>query len=508
MKRRQFVQCAAGALSAAAAGCASAPRRTAAGPSRPNIVILLADDMGYGDLSCLNPESKIPTPNMDRLSREGISFTDAHSPCAVCTPTRYGILTGRYCWRSRLKRGVLWGWSDPLIEPERTTIASMLKRRGYRTGAVGKWHLGLGWQTRDGAPNPENGENIDYSKPLSGGPTELGFDYFFGIPASLDMEPYCYVENDRLVEAPTAHTERVEYPAFYRAGPIAPGFEFNQVLPDFTNKSIDFIDDCVQNHPNQPFFLYLPFASPHTPWVPNDFVHQKSRAGVYGDFVYETDWAVGQVLDALERNGIADDTLVILSSDNGAHIGHIGDHNNGVSTGDNNFGHSANYIYRGQKADAWDGGHRVPFIARWPGRIEAGAENDETICQTDLMATIADITGIRLREGEAPDSYNIRAVLEGGAYASPARGPVIVQSSRGVFCIRDGEWKLIMGRGSGGFSNPRTIEPGPGEPEGQLYHMGRDPGEQRNLYSDYPEIVARLEAEFNAIHDQGHSPSL
>ena len=359
----------------------------AAPGKRPNIVYILADDMGYGDVGCLNPESKIPTPHMDALGKNGMIFTDAHSGSAVCTPTRYGILTGRYCWRSPLKNGVLWGYSPPLIDTQRTTVASLLKSRGYHTACVGKWHLGMGWATQDGKEAAEG--TVDYSQPIAGGPTALGFDYFFGIPASLDMDPYVYVENDRGVEAPTEHIEERKGLGFYRGGPIAPGFKHKEVLPKFTQKAVEVIDTHVAEQPDAPLFLYLPLAAPHTPILPNEEFVGKSSIGDYGDFVCEVDWAVGQVVEALTRNGMLDNTLLIVTSDNGcspmADFKHL-----------ESQGHDPSYHFRGHKADIFEGGHRIPFIAHWPESIPAGTICDHITCLTDLTATAAEIVDVHV----------------------------------------------------------------------------------------------------------------
>ncbi|MGI6455429.1 MAG: sulfatase family protein [bacterium] len=508
MKRRDFVH-AMGVMSAGLALGAGVvhPQDNA---QLPNIVLILADDMGYGDLSCLNPNSKIHTPNMDRLAKEGIILTDAHSPSAVCTPTRYGILTGRYGWRTRLKSGVLWGWSPPLIEPDRLTLASLLKKKGYRTGCVGKWHLGLGWQSTQertfSDKSDENGEHVDYSKPIKNGPIALGFDYFFGIPASLDMDPYVYIENDRVVAEPVEHVPRREYPGYYRAGPIAPGFSFEGVLPTITMKAQEFIIRENQNHSEQPFFLYFPLTAPHTPWVPNDYVKGKSEAGVYGDFVKEVDFSVGTILDTLERLGLAENTLVILTSDNGAHEAHIGKHNNGYSdANEKNFGHEANFIFRGQKADAWDGGHRVPFLARFPKRVPAGICSGETVCLTDFMATFAALVEEPLPDNAGEDSYNLLPALTGQKPDQPIREATVHHSMDGMFSIRKGDWKLIAGLGSGGFTQPKRIEPAEGEPEGQLYNLADDPGEEQNLYAEYPEMVRELDDLLERYKEQGYS---
>ena len=320
----------------------------------PNIVLILADDMGVGDPGCYNPQSKIPTPNIDRLAREGLRMTDMHSPSAVCTPTRYGLLTGRYCWRTRLKESVLFGYGTALIAPDRATLASLLQRHGYRTAVFGKWHLGLG-----------EGEKTDYSKPLAPGPLTVGFDRFYGIPASLDMAPYVYVDDTRVVEAATENIESTNYIRFggkgyIVGGKIAPSFRHIDVLPVTTDKTVEFID---QQSAEKPFFVYVPFSAPHTPWVPTERYAGKSQAGPYGDFTVMVDDCVGQILEALERKGFKENTLVIFTSDNGSHW---------LPQDIKQYEHRGNLAYRGQKADIHEGGHRVPFVVRWPGQIEAG----------------------------------------------------------------------------------------------------------------------------------------
>src|SRR5574340_1294920 len=349
MNRREFL------------GAATAGALHAAPAAPPNIVFILADDFGYGDLACQNPQSRIPTPNLDRLAGQGVRFTDAHSPSAVCTPTRYGVITGRYCWRSRLKSGVLWGSSPNLIEPGRATVASVLKSRGYATGGVGKWHLGLGDQ-----------ETTDYSRPLHPGPVDHGFDYYYGIPASLDMEPYLYFENDRAVEQPTSSTPgKNDDGVFWRKGPMAPSFQFDQVLNTLTGKATDFI----RRNAKRPFFLYFAMTGPHTPWVPRAEFRGKSKAGIYGDFVNEVDWSVGEVMKTLEAAGAAKNTLLMFTSDNGPE--------RYAYDRIPKFGHYSMGDLRGVKRDAWEGGHRVPFLARWPGRIQPGSTSAEPVCLTD-----------------------------------------------------------------------------------------------------------------------------
>lgn len=449
----------------------------------PNIVYLLADDLGWGDLGCYNPDSAIPTPHADRLAREGIRFTDMHSPSSVCTPTRYGILTGRYAWRTRLERGVLWGYSPNLIEPGRMTVASLLRDRGYRTAAIGKWHLGLGAQ-----------EKTDYSRPLRPGPLDHGFEYFFGIPASLDMDPYLWVENDRAVELPTQRTEGRNQPrgVFWRPGAIAPGFRLEEVLSTLTDRAVRYIR---AQSPGRPFFLYVALTSPHTPWLPSPPFRGKSRAGDYGDFVAETDDALGRILQALDETGLSRDTLVIFTSDNGAHW---------TPEDQARYAHRANAAWRGMKADIWEAGHRVPFLARWPGRIPPGARSDSLACLTDLAATLAEILKVELPPEAAEDSFSMLRALLARRDAKP-RPPVVLHSSEGMFAIREGPWKLIRGLGSGGFSEPRLVEAKPGEPAGQLYHLRRDPGETVNLYEKHPEVVSRLEGLLEDVRRAGRS---
>ena len=477
MNRRDFLK-----LGAAAA--------LPAAPARPNIVFILADDLGYGDLSCLNPESKIRTPNLDRMASEGVIFTDAHSPSAVCTPTRYGIVTGRYAWRSSLTRGVLQGGSPPLIEPERPTVARVLKDEGYATGCVGKWHLGLGWASSDGKSVVELADNADFSKPFTGGPTALGFDYYYGISASLDMPPYTFLENDRVAETPTARSEGEKFPVNWRPGPAAPGFRHQQVLSRLTEKATGWLG---RQKPGRPYFLYLPLTAPHTPVVPRDEFKGRTGAGDYGAFVAEVDWTVSQVLEALKRNGTAENTLVIVTSDNGPERQMV--------QRKTEYGHDSAWHVRGHKRHLWDGGHRIPFLARWPGRIKPGSRTGELICLTDLMATAASLSSARLPAGAGPDSYDISPALLGRKLAKPIREAVVHHSSGGAFSIRQGEWKLLLLRGTGD-TPPAKDE---SLPPGQLYNIAKDPGEEKNLYPEHPEIVARLTALLEKYQSQGRS---
>ncbi len=466
----------------------------------PNIVVILADDLGYGDLSCLNAESKISTPRMDQAAREGMIFTDAHSPSAVCTPTRYGLLTGRYAWRTRLQSGVLLGFDRPLIESGRETVASFLRRYGYATAAVGKWHLGLGWQNSQGRPVTEqdgttDDPGVDYEKPITQGPLTVGFDYFFGISASLDMPPYCYIENDRAVQRPSLDTNGEAFPRNWRPGKRSPDFVHEEVLRKCTEKGEMWLTEQKQEDPARPVFLYFALSAPHTPVLPEEPFRGKSRAGEYGDFVVQTDWAVGRILDTLDQLHLRDNTLVIITSDNGSTMT--------IRPFFAPYHHATNYHFRGQKSDAWEGGHRVPFIARWPGKIASGTTCDVTICLTDLMATFAQIIAEPLPNSCAEDSIGFLPLLTGEA-ASVGRPPVVMHSIAGKFAVREGDWKFIDARGSGGWSLPENHVP-PEAPPGQLYNLREDVGEKENHFLAKPEEVTRLRDILTTIRQSGRS---
>ncbi len=437
---------------------------------RPNIVYILADDLGWGDLGCYNRESAAPTPNADRLASQGVRFTDMHSPSAVCTPTRYGVMTGRYCWRSRLKKGVLNGYSPNLIEPDRLTVPGLLKSQGYYTAGVGKWHLGLGTK-----------EQTDYSSPLTPGPRNHGFDYYYGIPASLDMDPYVYFENERVEALPTGRTDGQNSPrgVFWRAGAAAPGFRVEDTLPKLTAKVLDVLRERVKT-PRQPLFFYFALTAPHTPWVPVQGFRGRSKAGDYGDFVTQVDDVVGQVTRLLDESNLGRNTLLVFTSDNGAHW---------TPEDKAKYAHRANANWRGMKADIWDAGHRIPFMARWPGRIRPNSVSRELGCLVDLAATVADVTGARLPRDAAEDSFSLAPALRGGR---GIRKAVVHHSNDGMFSIRQDNWKLSLGHGSGGFSQPVRLEVKAGEPEGELYDIAADPGETRDLYSARPDVVERL----------------
>ena len=443
----------------------------------PNIVYILADDLGYGDLTCYNPESKIATGHLDRLAREGMMFTDAHSGSAVCTPTRYGILTGRYAWRSTLKRGVTWSYDPLLIDTKRLTVASLLKTHGYHTACIGKWHLGLDWQQ-------DASGKTDITLPVKNGPNNVGFDYFFGITASLDIPPYVYMENDRATTTSIDTIEAMEGKAFWRRGPIGDDFKHKEVLPKLTEKAVDYIKQRAEGE--APFFLYFPLPAPHTPILPTDEFTGKSGVKAYGDFVLMVDDLVAQIVSALEENGLKENTLIIFTSDNGcAPVAGIKEMNS--------FGHYPSYIFRGHKADIFEGGHRVPFIANWPAKIKGGAQSDETVCLTDFMATCAGITDSELPDNAGEDSFNLLPVLFRESYEAPLREATVHHSVDGYYAIRQGKWKLLFCPGSGGWSFPKPKEArAEGLPMMQLYDLETDPGEQENLADQHPSIVKNL----------------
>jgi arylsulfatase A-like enzyme len=445
--------------------------------ARPNIVFILADDMGYGDPKCFNPQSKCATPNIDRLASQGIRFTDAHAPGSVCVPSRYGLMTGRYPFRPEHLKPE----KGPVIEAGRMTLASLLRQHGYTTAIVGKWHLGF-----------EGGDQFDYSQSLRGGPLDRGFDYFFGEHASLDIPPYFFIENDRCVTPASgriaANNSVPEWTpiqgAFWREGAIAPDFKHEQVLPTYTHKAVEYIEKHGKGE-SRPFFLYVAFTAPHTPWLPTEAFRGKSAGGMYGDWVTQVDDAAGQVLTALDRAGLADNTLVFFTSDNGP-VWYPED----VAK----YGHAAAGIFRGMKGDAWEAGHRMPFVARWPGKIAAGATSMQTVCFTDMLATFAALVDAKLPAGTGEDSCNILPVMLGKQLERPVREGTVIGTNKGSLAIRQGNWKLIPFLGSGGFSKPSRVKPKAGEPAGQLYNLADDPGETKNVYADHPEIVARLKA--------------
>ena len=466
--------------------------------SSPNFVVILADDLGFGDVAYLNPQSRIPTPNLDSLAGQGMAFHDAHTPSGVCTPTRYGLVTGRYAWRTRLKRGVLNGYGEPLLAPDRATIGTFLKKQGYRTAVVGKWHLGLGF-----ARDAEGG--FDFHGPIDDGPHTHGFDHSFIIPASLDFPPYVYIRDGEITGVPLGSQPALKFPRFMRAGELANDLDPVGVLDRLVEESADFIQSQVRQE--RKFLLYVPLTAPHKPVWPDKRFVGKTDLGPYGDFVVHVDAALGGIVEAIDDAGIRDDTIVIFTSDNGSFMYRL----DGVADEDHtddetiqayrSLNHTSNYVFRGTKADIWEAGHRVPFFVRWPGMVEAGSTQTRTICLTDVFATIAEIVGAELPDSVAEDSFSLLPLLRGKDWALP-RAPVIHHSGGGMFAIRDGRWKLVAGNGSGGREKPSGK---PFERPYQLFDLEIDPSEKRNVYDQHPIVAMRLEQALDRIRTRGRS---
>ena len=441
---------------------------------QPNFVFLICDDLGYGDIQCLAPEtSKISTPSADKLASEGMIFTDAHSGSSVCSPTRYGVMTGRYSWRTRLQKGVVTGYAPSLIAEDRTTVAGFLKEAGYHTAIIGKWHLDFEYINPDSgtAYKAKDHKNPPVGAKIPDGPVNRGFDFYHGFHHARNMK--AVIENDRVIE----HDEEIN------------------MLPRLQREAVKYIDSRAEQE--EPFFLYLPLGSPHTPIVPSKEWQGKSGLGDYGDFVMQTDACLGAVTEALERNGLADNTLVIFTSDNGcskaAGIPKLAEQ-----------GHIVSAHLRGSKADIWDGGHRIPFIVRWPGKVEAGSTNDQLICLTDFFATTAEIVGEPVPTSTCEDSVSFLPALSGDEIESTRNG-VIHHSFTGHFAYRQGPWKLLLARGSGGWTSPKENEVKSDATKGQLYNMEDDIGETTNLYTEKPEVVSELLALLEADVTRGRS---
>jgi arylsulfatase A-like enzyme len=484
----------------------------------PNIVFILADDLGYGDISCLNPDGKIPTPQVDRLAREGMRFTDAHATSAVCTPSRYGILTGRYNWRSPLQAFIVPPYADPLIDRNRLTVAGMLRGNGYHTAAVGKWHLGMGWDfektdaflpanDRFNQVAPERNPlvteavreawNTGFSRPTTGGPTTRGFDSYFGVDVP-NWPPYCFIEDDRTVGVPSEYlpTRLLGDLQASNPGPAMPYWHFEQLLPSWADRSDSVIGEAAAR--NQPFFLYLALTSPHTPLSVN--ARWQGASGLnsrYADLVMETDDIVGRVMESLERHGVSDNTMVIFTSDNG--FAHYAGSEHLESRG-----HYPSDHFRGYKSDAWDGGHRVPLIVRWPGVINAGSESPALVSLADWMATFAEIAETELPPDAAEDSLSLLPLLHDPDASSP-HDYVIHHSIYGKFAIRDSRWKLVLCPGSGGWTLPDQEALDRGLPMVQLYDMENDPAEQTNRFSEHPETVKRMRSALEAAVARGRT---
>lgn len=478
---------------------------SAAGAATPNVVIILADDLGYGDVGCYNAKSKIPTPNLDRLAGEGMRFTDAHAPSSVCTPTRYALLTGRYCWRTRLQRNVLGPFARPLIAADRLTLPQMMREHGYATACIGKWHLGWDWATKDGKPASSGADhlsNVDFTRPVASGPITRGFDSYFGVDVP-NYPPFCWIDNDRTVGIPSAPSR----PEFNVPGPMLPGWQWVDIMPELTRRAVGYIDESAKASPRKPFFLYFSLTAPHFPVVPAAEFEGKSAAGKYGDFVVQVDWTVGQVLDALKRAGVADETIVLFTSDNGPEVVEI---NPGAYDRAKQYGHYSMGELRGAKRDTWEGGHRVPFIVRWPGHAPAGAASAELVSHVDFMATLAGVVGAKLPDNAAEDSFDVMpAWLGKGASGRPY---LVHNAASGKFGIRRGDWVLVdspTGDDNGKRGEPEWFKKergyvDDGQP-GQLFDVREDLPEAKNHFAEKPEVVKELKALLEKCKRDGRS---
>jgi arylsulfatase A-like enzyme len=465
----------------------------------PNIIVILADDFGVGDIQAHYPKNKIPTPYLDRLVQEGRSFTDAHSSSAVCSPTRYGLLTGRYNWRTRLQEWVIAAYEPPLIANDRPTLPGFLKEHGYQTACIGKWHLGWEWpgSQKNQMMEKRNGQAFlewDFTKPIRGGPTEQGFDYYFGVDLP-NLPPFTFIQNDRVLIQPTEkfqpdRNEGIVLPNGFAGAPAAPNWRMHEILPEITRRAANYVRDRAKS--KQPFFLYFALTSPHEPIVPSKAFQGKSGIAPIADFVMETDRSVGEVLKAIDEAGIANDTIVVFTADNG-HSHYTGWEKLLAA------GHLPNGPYRGHKGDIWEGGHRVPLVIRWPARVGAGTESEQIVCLTDLFATFAEILGGKLPEDGAEDSISFLPALLGKPDAK-GRTTLVSHSNFGEFAYRNGSWKLVFRLGE------RNLEQSRGKPTvAELYVLGSDVAEKTNLVQKHPDVVKRMTEELRALVERGAS---
>ena len=486
----------------------------------PNILFILADDLGYGDVRCYNSESKVPTPHLDQLAEEGILFTDAHSPSTVCTPTRYSILTGRMAFRTGM-RGVFTGAGGPcMIEKDRMTIGGMLQNKGYTTSLYGKWHVGMTFFDKDGKPINKNGleavQRIDYSRAIPDAPIHRGFDYFFGSVCCPTTDwLYAFIDGDRIPVPPTKIIDRSPLPKHpyskdNRPGMIAPGYSMEEIDLQFMEKSLSFLEEHSKKRKGSPFFLFHSAQAVHLPSFPADQFKGKTKAGPHGDFIFELDYIVGKLMAALDKHGFADNTLVIFSSDNGPEVPT-------VLSMRQDYKHDGARPWRGVKRDNWEGGHRVPFIARWPGKIKPGTRSSQTLSLTDLMATFAAITNVKLPQEAGEDSVNMLPALIGSDEGKSIRKYTLHQTISLALAIRRGPWKYLDHKGSGGNNYDRAGRWGmkkyivpEKEPEapGQLYNLDTDPGETNNLYFKRSEIVKELKNKLEEFKKSGRSVPL
>ncbi|WDE96484.1 arylsulfatase [Lentisphaera profundi] len=468
--------------------------------SKPNIIYILADDMGYGDVKAYNPDCKFPTPHLDSLAQNGMMFTDSHTNSSVCTPTRYGIMTGRYAWRTRLKDGVQNGYGASLIEPDRMTLASLLKSQGYNTACIGKWHIGMDWALTSGSSAKAKGDNVDHTTPIKNGPVDVGFDYYFGLAGSLGMPPHCFIENRNLIsELDVIHKDKKgtnKKLHSCRPGFASSDFDVFQVLNQVTDKAVDYIEKNAKKE--KPFFLYFPLNAPHAPVTPHKDFQAKSNINAYADFCMEVDWRVGQIIKSLKEQNIFDNTLIIFTTDNGC---------SGTAKIDQLLavGHNPSAHFRGIKGNLYEGGHRVPFLVQWPKAIKAGSVSDQTICTTDFLATLADMNNLELKDNQGEDSVSFYPALMGQNIDTTQRTAIIHHSDQGKFAIRQNKWVLVMDPHAGskrkdGFStpvkNPAAI---------QLFDLDQDPSQTINLQHQNPEIVSRMKKQLMSIIDNGRS---
>jgi arylsulfatase A len=466
---------------------------------KPNILLLYADDLGYGDLGCYNKDSKIPTPQLDKLASQGMRFTDAHSSSGICTPSRYAMLTGRHHWRDF--HGIVNAFGKSVFKAERLTLPEMLQSEGYKTAAIGKWHLGWDWDAirKPGAPkNGINPEDFDWSKPIPDGPLAHGFDQYFG-DTVINFPPYCWIENDKVLEAPDTMMDPSKWKAIKegnwecRPGPMVSGWDPYQNIPETTRRGVEFIKS--QKSSEKPFFLYFAYPSPHAPIIPNDEFDGKSKAGPYGDFVHETDHSVGQLLEALDQSGEADNTIIIFSADNGPE--------NHAYARDEKFDHWSAYPLRGLKRDIYEGGHRVPTIIKWPGVTKAGVVCHALVSQIDFMATIASALGHKLPDNAAEDSHNILPLLEGEVESVRSTH---VHNTKKPYAIRHGDWLLVDGNGTRNADwLKRHNYPAEKKSPVELYNLKTDLSQKHNVAAEHPERVAELQSLLKKIREKGHS---
>jgi arylsulfatase A len=472
---------------------------------KPNIVILYADDMGYGDLGANNPKSKIPTPHLDKLAATGMRFTDGHSSSGICTPSRYALLTGRAHWRDF--HGIVNSFGKPPFRQGQLTMPAMLREKGYATAAVGKWHLGWHWDAIRKPDKPKNSvrfDDFDWSKPIPGGPLDHGFDYYFGDEV-INFPPYAWIENNKVIKAPdtmmdTSKWKTIKEGAWEcRPGPMVTGWNPYDNLPTITRKSVDFV--LSRKGREQPFFLYVPFPSPHAPIIPNDPFDGKSQAGAFGDFVAETDDACGSILKAIDEIGQTENTIIVFSADNGPESYCI--------ARKEKFGHWSSEPLRGMKRHIHEGGHRVPAVIRWPGVVKPGSVSDALFAQTDLMATFASMVGYQLPDNSAEDSFDFLPYLRGEAEKGP-RTAMVHNTNADAYAIRDGDWVLVNVK-PGGVKPDTAAPPGkkgkgkPAAPPVELHNLREDISQKNNLAEQHPERVKAMRELLDKLHSQGHS---